>query len=209
MDEPQVARPHFQPDAKIIRSNQFEALVSAEAYVTEMERRAQEVLRSAEELREKRGLEGFEKGYQEGLAKALNELLAVQESAVRIRSQLEAGVIDLVTAATRRIVGELEDHDLIKRMVLQSLYQFQDYRNLRIRISPGLGEAAAAGLEALVRKRLPECNVRVDVDKNLSRHECSLESEVGYLKLDPRVLLDTIAAALGEQVSPLHRETAL
>lgn len=199
MSEDNNQQLRFQPGGKVLKAANIAIIQEIDTFVALQHRKANQVVDEANELKKTRAVEGFEAGYKDGMAKACAELLALQDAADQMVQTFEDRAIDLVLSATQRIVGKIEDHKFVGRMVQQALGEMRDQRKLRIRISPLMHDRLHAPLLNLATKRLPNCQIYIDADENLDRRECLIESAHGFLRLEINLLLQTLEKNLKAQ----------
>lgn len=177
-------------------------LAAARAQATALRQAAQQEIAQAMESGRQRGQR---EGYRAGQAQAQEEMtaaLTLIRSAARDTKALrdaillnsERQILRLLTAATRRIVGDImEQHpDLVVRAAQEALRRAGDQRVLRLRVHPD----SAAILEA--RYGPEEQNWEIRADSALAVGGCIVDTEAGVIDASIEGQIAEIQAAWEE-----------
>jgi flagellar biosynthesis/type III secretory pathway protein FliH len=162
-------------------------------------------LRTASEAQAK-GLS--ETGYQEGIARGYAE--AQEQVAKLIGNMAErfeavceerrADVADAALAATKAIIGTLDDVDVAKRLVSQALARIDNGSALTIEVAPAM-------YAQIVKHVAHLSHVRVEAVEGLGSLDCVFQTKTGRILAG----LDLQISALGDRwgVNPTTPEPAL
>ncbi|MCL3883305.1 type III secretion system stator protein SctL [Marivita sp. GX14005] len=185
-------------DGGILRAAQIAEAESALTLIEEAEARAATIVADAETVRE----EARREGHAEGLAQAAREAaqrMAVEEVALdSALARIEGQLAELVSASVLRIIGTLEDGDLVTRTVRTALSTLRTERRVRLYVPHGAADEARAAVEA-AHADLPGLEM-IDVieDAALVPPQLRLESDMGVVRFD----LDDTEAELGALLYP-------
>ena len=149
-----------------------------------------------------------ETGYQEGMARGYAEAQEqvaklVEDMATRFEAICEerrADVADTALAATKAIIGTLDDVDVAKRLVNQALARIDNGGVLTIEVAPAMHAQIAAHVSHLA-------HVKVEAAEGLGPLDCVFQTKTGRILAG----LDLQIAALGDRWGINHapKEPAL
>lgn len=144
--------------------------------------------------------EGMARGYaeaQEQVAKLIEDMAKRFEA---ICEERRSDVADAALAATKAIIGALDDTDIAKRLVTQALARIDNGGALTIEVAPAMQPSIADHVAHLA-------HVKVEAVEELGALDCIFQTRTG------RVLagLDVQLSALGDRwgVTPATAEPAL
>jgi len=171
-----------------------EAREEAERIVSQAQEEAQNILLQAQEeaqrLTENAHENGFSQGYEEGIARAQEELLQAQNELEQQAQQLqqnyeqqvielEPQIVDFVSELVRKITGVVlaERKDLVLHLVASCLEGAERSSSYLIHVSPEDYHDLLERKEEL-KKRLPDVSeLRIIEDASLSKSQCMIEAD--------------------------------
>ncbi|MGR4000458.1 MAG: type III secretion system stator protein SctL [Alphaproteobacteria bacterium] len=188
-------------------SEAAELLATAREEAAELKRRAGDAYKVEKE-----------RGYQDGLLDAKAELARMQTAqAARARvwvEGMEAQLGALVAAAVERILGEMDDTEVLARVVRHALENFQGLPSLRLRVAPDQIEALNRALaergrrnSATRERRNSATPLRIEPDPSLRAGECILESPLGVVDLSLPRQIEILREVLSGDSLELHTIT--
>jgi flagellar biosynthesis/type III secretory pathway protein FliH len=142
-----------------------------------------------------------ETGYQEGMARGYAEAQEqvaklIEDMATRFEAICEerrADVADAALAATKAIIGSLDDVDVAKRLVNQALVRIDNGGALTIEVAPVMHAQIAAHVAHLA-------HVKVEAVEGLGPLDCVFQTKTGRILAG----LDLQIAALGDRWGVNH-----
>ena len=185
----------WRVSGQVLKSSEYEKLREARALLDTAQEEADAVLERAATAyeAEKR------RGYQDGQLEAKAVLAKMQTEQVgRARSWvdgMEKQLGALVARAVERIIGEMDDAELLAKVVRRALEDFQGLPELRLRVAPEQVEPLQQALEERVRRNAA-APLRIEPDPALGPEECVLESALGVVDLSLPRQLDVLRQAL-------------
>ena len=185
----------WRVSGQVLKSDEYEKLREARELLDTAQEEADAVLEraSAAYEAEKR------RGYQDGQLEAKAVLAKMQAEQVgRARSWvdgMERQLGALVARAVERIIGEMDDAELLAKVVRRALEDFQGLPDLRLRVAPEQVEPLQRALEERVRRNAA-APLRIEPDPALGPEECVLESALGVVDLSLPRQLDVLRQAL-------------
>lgn len=188
--------PDVAPDRVVARAARFAPLFDLEGMVAakrqELEALDAECARRMEE--------GYQSGYNDGLAQARAEA-AVWHANSEIRAQhffsdAEPVVVSLAFEVARKVIGAFEPFDVLRRIAERAVREHADTERPVIAVAPdreGILAAVAADLAAHARD-LPDLVVKVD--PRLAAGRAMLVTRFGSVDLDTDSQIDAVRSAL-------------
>jgi flagellar biosynthesis/type III secretory pathway protein FliH len=147
-------------------------------------------------------------GYQEGLARGYSEAQEqvaklIEDMATRFETVCEerrADVADAALAATKAIIGALDNVEVTKRLVNQALVRIDNGGALTIEVAPAMQPQIAKHVAHLA-------HVQVEAVEGLGNLDCVFQTKTGRILAG----LDLQISALGDRwgVTPATPEPAL
>lgn len=114
-------------------------------------------------------LQGYEDGVRDGAAEAQRLVEEARLQAARYTAGVEEGLVELVFAMVRRILGGFDDRQLVASVLRPALAAFRDERQLSITVAP----AMVPHVEALLSD-MDQAGQAITVvgDRHLARDQC-------------------------------------
>ncbi len=146
-----------------------------------------------------------EQGQAQGLAQGQQEmsarLLEIAVNADRYVHDLEPVLVDAVTFAVGKLVGDVGFAPLIERAVLCVRERIGNADGLTLRVPPPLVATAQEATRALIERHGLLLPLRVEADPGLAHEQCVVESSLGraQLRLDEQLerLRQAVSDAFG------------
>lgn len=185
----------------VIKGDIYSASARAREMIQKAQQDAEEIVRRAVEQKEKEKQDGYDAGYQEGLAQ-------VTELLVKARTEYEASLknaskdmLNLAFKIAEKIIGKaLElDKDLIVDIVAQALQTVRQSRQITIRVNPEDAKVLKANREALADALGQGRMIDVAEDKKVPRGGCIIESEIGIVEAHLQTQLERLKKVLSER----------
>jgi flagellar assembly protein FliH len=162
---------------------------------------------------EKEGYEkGYEDGYQKGKAQALEDERPQREALIQMLEELSGNrskvleankqaILDIVFHVCRYILlKEVEvDKDYLIRLVTQLVEKSGSTENIKIYLSPEDYSRAMEVENAIHEKTGQIRGLSVDMDENVSRGGCRVETQLGVIDADLSTQLGEISKVLRQE----------
>lgn len=184
------------PERRVIRSEDYQAWVEGQAFLEAAKAHAQEIEAEAREAyaREK------ERGYQDGLAeaamKAAEQQLDTIAQTVSWFETIEKQMAELVIQSTEKILGELDDVELIRRVVQSAMRVMRNQKQVTLRVNPDMVEPVQKRLADIMADFPGVTFVDVAPDARMRRGGCILESELGVVDASIEIQLEALKRSL-------------
>ncbi len=185
------------PLIKASERSEFTSAVTLLQAITELRTAAEAEAKSSAETGYH---DGLAHGYAEAQAQVAKLIENMAERFETVCEERRVDVADAALAATRAIIGGLDDNDVAKRLVNQALIRIDNGSALVIEVAPAMQPLIAAHVAHLA-------HVRVESVDTLGPLDCVFQTKTGRILAG----LDLQIAALGDRwgVNPAPAEPAL
>ena len=185
------------PGVRVLRAADYASLVEANRLLAMAEQRAAAMASDAEKAYEERRRQGYEDGLMEGRMEQSEKMLETAMQAVEYIEGVEGKLVDVVTSAVRKIIGELDDRECTVRVVRNALAAVRSQQRVLIRVSPDDKDSVRQALAAMISAS-PGAATFLDVtaDPRMKPGDCILECELGVVDASLETQLKAIEHAL-------------
>ncbi|MBR3663761.1 MAG: HrpE/YscL family type III secretion apparatus protein [Desulfovibrio sp.] len=188
------------PGSRIVRAREYATLLKAQELLDDAQRQAQVTAQKAEEAYEERRQQGYSDGVMEGQMQQAEKMLETGMQAVEYLEGLERQIVEVVTTAVRKIVGEIDEKERIVRVVRTALEQVRGRQRVLIRVSPEDEPHVHEALAPMLTLSSSNAGYEVVADQRMKPGDCTLESEMGVVDASLDVQLKAIEKALTARI---------
>jgi len=173
----------MQPAAgtKIIKSSELGPLFEANALLDVAREKAAEMEKAALEAYEEKRQEGYRDGLEEGKLEHSEKMLETILTSVEFIENIEHTLVNVVTQAIRKIIGEMDDRERIVAIVRNALNVVRGQQKVTVRVAPVDEEAVLKAMAAMTSTSSGNAFLTVVADARLEKDSCILESELGVV----------------------------
>ncbi|MEM7475299.1 MAG: HrpE/YscL family type III secretion apparatus protein [Planctomycetota bacterium] len=186
--------------SSVIRAEDYQAFLQAKAILESARAEADSILEAAK----RDALQLKEEGYQEGLAAAQSEMaehvVASVSRSVEYLGVMESRIIQVVIKALRKIIGEIDDEELVLRVVNRALSVARDQAKIKLRVCPAETELVQSKVDELCRQYPVVRFLDVVCDSKLTPGSCILESEMGVVDASVEVQIAAVEKSLTNSI---------
>jgi type III secretion protein L len=184
------------PDRRIVRAEDYQAWVEGQAFLEAAKAHAREIETEARAAYEAEKARGYEDGLAAAAMKAAEQQLDTIAQTVAWFERVEGQMAELVIQATEKILGELDDVELVKRVVHSAMRVMRNQRQVTLRVAPELVEPVQKRLAEIMADYPGVTFVDVAPDARLRRGGCILESELGVVDATLELQLEALRRSL-------------
>ena len=173
------------------------ALSDAQRIIREAERRAAELIRSAEDAAIKARDDGYAAGFEQGRQVAVETAVRMLSDMGRLRVHIAEEAASLSVAISSKIVSEhvKVDPSVVRKIAFAAIKQLPVARDISINCHPEDCAVLEQSLPDL--QRLANGNVTIVKDAGISRGGCLVKSVFGEADATIESLLQKVAYFLG------------
>ena len=197
----------LKPDAIVLSAQT--RVVKAEEYLESLEagnvleaahNQAARIIKQAKQayLDEKR--RGYQDGLLEGQMNIAEQMMDTVGQAVDYFASIEKKVTDTVLVALQKIIGEIDEQELIHKVVHNALGVVRNQQQVTLRVSPEQLETVRGTLDKIMGDYPGISYIDVVGDARLEQGGCILESEMGIVDASLDVQLAAIRKALEKRL---------
>lgn len=190
----------LHPQKKIIKAGEYAAYLQAHAIIDEAKKQAQDILNKAQEAFEAERKKGLELGMIEGKEKISEHMLDTISKTVKSLESFEEQVVDLVMRALKRIIGEMDDKELIKRVVQQAISMVRNQKRVTLKASPNDAKHLHEELDSILKKFPGVDYIDIIPDDRIVDGSCMLETDIGVVDARIDVQLEAIEKSLKKSI---------
>ena len=188
----------WRTHGRVMKSADYARLREASGLLAAAREEAGELRERSAAAFEEEKKRGFEAGLKEAKAELARMQIAQAERSRTWVEGMERRLAELVAEAVERILGELDDTEVLARVVRRALDDFQGLPSLRLRVAPETAEPLRRALAEQLRRNAAT-PVRIEPDPSLGAGDCVLESPLGVVDLSLPHQLDVLRRALSGQ----------
>lgn len=191
-----------QAGARIIKAADTASFLEANALLEAARERANAIIRDAETVFEQRKAEGYMRGMEEGRAEQSEKLMETAMAAVAFIEGMERTLVDVVSEALRKVLGDMDANERIVLVVRNALTGIRGQHTVTLRICPDDEPAVRRDIAALLDASGRDNGfLRLVADPRLQRGACLLESELGVVDAGVETQLHVLEKMLKTQIS--------
>jgi type III secretion protein L len=182
----------ISPSAKLIKAESYSTIVEADDILSKVKARADQILQTARE--DARTIERdaksaytleFEKGYNDGLKKAKQEM-ASQISATILKSEhyihnFEEKIAALVLDTVRKVIAGIDQMDLISALIKKALTTMKHQKNIKLKVSPLHIDFLNDRISEILISLPYLDGIEVIADERLTPNQLVMESPIGIV----------------------------
>ena len=188
------------PGTRILRAAEYARLLEAQSLLDDARAEAEAIRKRAEEAYEERKKQGYEDGVLDGQMQQAEKMLEPGMQAVEYLEGLERQIVEVVTTAVRKIVGELDDKERIVRVVRTALEQVRGRQRVVVRVCPEEEPQVREALAPMLARSSAANGIELVADQRMKAGDCMLESEMGVVDAGLEVQLKAIEHALTARI---------
>ena len=188
------------PGTRILRAAEYARLLEAQSILDDARAEADAIRKRAEEAYEERKKQGYEDGVLDGQMQQAEKMLETGMQAVEYLEGLERQIVEVVTTAVRKIVGELDDKERIVRVVRTALEQVRGRQRVLVRVCPEEEPQVREALAPMLARSSAANGIELVADQRMKAGDCMLESEMGVVDAGLEVQLKAIEHALTARI---------
>jgi len=186
----------FPRGKKVIKAEEYAVYAEAEDILEKARQDAEQIIAEAGQVYEEEKERGYQDGMMEGKLAHSEQMMDTVTKTVAYLGSMEEKVIDIVMQAVRKILGEMDDRELIVKVVRQALSVVRNQKQVALRVSPGQVETVKEKLNEIAGDYPVISFIDVLPDGRLQNGGCILESEVGVVDASVDVQVKAIQRAV-------------
>ncbi len=189
------------PETKILKAKDYALFLQAEEIVAKAEEKAKQIELDAQKAYEELKKQGYEEGLLEGRMEYGEKMLDTAMAAIDYLGNLEEALVKTVMLAVRKVIGEIDNNDLIVKIIQVALTNLHSQQKVLIKISAADEKAVRDSLDLMLKSAPGSLSyVDIAIDPRMTTGNCILESELGLLDASIETQLAILENALLKKV---------
>ena len=184
------------PESRVVRAEDYQAWVEGADFLEAAKAHAAEIEAEARQAYEAEKQRGYADGMAAAAAKAVEQQFDMVTATVAWYERVETQMAELVMQCTEKILGELDDIQLVSRVVHSAMRVMRNQKQVTLRVNPDLVDPVRKQIAEIMAGYPGVSFVEVTADARLRRGGCILESELGIVDASVEVQLDALRHAL-------------
>lgn len=179
-------------------------VVTADALQARAEDR--EIKAKADEIFEEARRQGYAAGKEEAATEAIEMIARLRIDTERWTRAIETEMIEMVMRSVGRVIGEMDDIELVQRVAAVALAELRDVGRVSLHVAPK-DHAAVRDHIAILAQAFPQV-VIVDVapDRDVEPGGAILKSAIGSVDARLSTQLDGLRRALSSAFAPAEED---
>ncbi len=191
----------FQPDQKIVKAGEYQAYVDAKAIIARAKAEARRIKREAKQEYQNQKQQGYQDGLIEGQMQMSEKMIDAVSKTVEYFSGLEEKVVEIVLKALKKILGEMDDREVVVKVVRNALAVARNQATITLRVCPEQSSHVRARLNEILGQDPAIAVPEVVPDSRLEQGGCILETELGVIDASVDVQLEAIRKSLVRSIT--------
>lgn len=187
--------------SKVLKAKEYAVLVEAREVIAQAMQRAEDIKYDAQQACEDQKHQGYLDGLEQGRQEIAQQMIEQTQKAMEYIDSLEKTVVEVVMQSLRKILGDMDNKELVTAVVSQSLRHLRGQKRVVIRVSPADEDAVHELLESMQKDGLLDVAFfTVEADSRLQKGGCMLETETGSLDASVETQLKAIENAFHKRL---------
>jgi type III secretion protein L len=184
------------PEQNIIKSSEYAAFVEAQGIIALAETKAKRIEADAKQAYEEEKARGLREGMNEGKLKMTEHMIQYVQKTVEQLEHYEDTVVDMVMSAMKQVLGDMDDKEVITRVVSKALNLVKSQPKIILRVCPTQVEMVDEALKDILRQYPSIQFIDVQRDDRLHSGDCILETDMGVIDARLDLQLESIRKTL-------------
>lgn len=155
-----------------------------------------EILVSAKARYEEEARKGRDDGYASGKQEVVNRMTEIVVKNADNFKKFESEIVGVVSKAVQRIIGEIDQKDLITNVVKNAIKNIKNQKSAVLKVSAAEAQTIRSRLDEILKDSGGIEYLEVSADSRLKKGTCVLETEIGVVDASLDVQLDAITKAI-------------
>jgi type III secretion protein L len=189
------------PETRVLKARDYMALAMADEVLKDAHQKAAALAAEAKKQYEAEKARGYAEGQELAKAEFAEQIMDTVAQTVDYFAQVEKQVSGVVMSAVRKILGDMDDEEVVVRAVRKALDVVRDQQEITLRVSPEQVEGIKAKIGDIVRGTDGTGYLNVVADPHFLPGACRLETELGVVDVSLDLQLAALEKALASRLS--------
>ncbi|MDR0340163.1 MAG: type III secretion system stator protein SctL [Puniceicoccales bacterium] len=173
----------------------------AKEIVAQAQKEAAQLAAKAKDAHEEERKKGFDAGMVEGKSEMAARLIELAKKEAACQVVLEETVCNIIVRSIRRIIGEMDDEERVRRIVRTALAVVRNRKRVVVRVHPDQADGArkaVGGDTDQVKAGDSRPPIEVIADGRLEKDSCIIDTELGSVDAGLEAQLAAVCKILKE-----------
>ncbi|MBF0201779.1 MAG: HrpE/YscL family type III secretion apparatus protein [Desulfamplus sp.] len=184
----------------VLKEREYGYLIEANRILEEAHMKASETIAQAHEIYEAQKKQGYEDGLEEGRLQHAEKIMDTAMETVNYFESMEKSIASLVIQCLEKVIGEMDDHDLILRVVRSGLAVARNEKRVVVRVSPEDLKELQEAVSNLLQTYPGISVLDITADGRLTKGACIIESELGVVDASVTTQIEAIKRAIAKRI---------
>ncbi|MCG8566391.1 MAG: HrpE/YscL family type III secretion apparatus protein [Desulfobacterales bacterium] len=185
---------------RILKQADYGRLIEADAILEEARKTASETLAQAMEIYEARKKQGYEDGLEEGRMQHAEKIMDTAMEAINYFESMEKSIAGLVTQCLEKVLGEMDQEELILRIVKNGLAVARNEKKVVVRVCDTDLKRVNDAVSTMLQTYPGISVLDISADARLTPGACIIESELGVVDASLDTQLTAIKRAIARRI---------
>ena len=186
---------------RVVKAHEAGILLEADKLLAAAAQRVAEMEDAARAAYEQQRAQGYADGQEDCRAEYAEKMLEVALQSVDYLENLEKTIVNVVTEAVERVMGEMDADERIVRIVRTALTAVRNQQRVVVRVAPADEKAVTEALAPMLSSGPGGSSfLNISADPRLAPGSCILESELGVLDASLDTQLNAIKRAFNAKI---------
>jgi len=186
----------FPPDRKVLKAEEYLAWVEANNIIESARQEGEKIIAEARAVFEAEKKRGYEAGLEQGKGVIAERMLQTVKKTIDYFASAEETLCTLVMSALRKIIGEMDDRELILRVIRNGLALVRTQKQVVLKVSPADLDAVQREINTILADFPGIGFIDVIADSRLKKSDCILECDIGVIDAGLDTQLQAIKRSL-------------
>lgn len=183
-----------------LKASEYGTLIEANRILEEARQKASKTIAQAYEIYEAQKKRGYEDGLEEGRLQHAEKIMDTAMESINYFESMEKSIAGLVIQCLEKVIGEMEDHDLILKIVKSALAVARNEKRVVVRVSHDELDAVQSAVSQLLQTYPGISILDISADSRLKKGACLIESELGVVDASVETQLEAIKRAIAKRI---------
>lgn len=184
----------------ILKADEYGQLIEANEILDQAHQKASETIAQAYEIYETNKKKGYEDGLEEGRLEHAEKIMDTAMQAIEFFESMENSTAGLVTKCLEKVIGEIDDDELILRIVKSGLAVARNEKRVVVRVCVDDLDAVKKSTSTLLQAYPGISLLDITADSRLTKGACLIESELGVVDSSLDTQLEAIKRAISKRI---------
>lgn len=184
------------PGKKVVRAEEYASLIEADRILSEAKAKASKIVSDALALYDAKKEQGYADGIEEGRQEHAEKIMETAMASIDYLDTMEKEMAGLVLKAMEKIIGEMDDDELIFKVVRSGISVARNERKVLLKVSSHDLKAVEARVDELLSVHAGIGLLDVVADPRMKQGDCIIESELGIVDASLDTQINAIKKAI-------------